>query len=965
MTKLSIIASRALVGFGIATLVSANAATIEVTDKIDEGKTNLSNLEVGTDVEPAKTPQGTGLFKQRGNAWTYSNKTVTAGKVAAVGKDDTINLRLSEEYAGTFTDSVFEDVENFEQLINSFSNNTNSFTMLLPTDETTKKSGATLNITNEATMGLNLTNYHLKAKTIDVKDTNLFSTHGESLVEVDGVAGTDKLKISTTNGGSINMSSPLDVINNADKVGMVWLSGSGSLRVTGDFETDKALYIFANANAANKIKVDGTAKLSTNDGFLFASTNGVEGLVLKNHEILSANAIYGVSAGDQPAQFSTSNYAAVLVSKPTNVLGGMSKELEQQPIIKDVSDKALNRNDQLVNFAYMAENTTTGQALNGFYTSADGKKLLVSSELIRNSDGVANANNLGKTLANAASELEDYKTSLAGSTRVVVSGKIIEGKISDAGSVLKEIYDERDTQVTNVGGTLSIAAIEADRNREDRQVITEFIKTKQDAVKLAQTAYNEAKAALDADPTNATKAAALAFADSNLTSARTDLATAQDYLTTFDKDVALIREGKSLWAKADAIKQNYDDITNNQAYYFKWGKNSSGEYNTGKLNKAGIRKMIENVDVGSHRGLAVNIYDSLQESNLSEGLRTTFDPAFGNLASLKTASNDIHDTGRSATNFANSVNTAINVSNEMALGDRIAKANNPYNQKLAAVGTDAYNDFYHRTDGSVWVNAFGGTNIVDGESGGIYGISLGADKQVTDSALIGMYFTYADSDLKDKSLKQESDNFQLGIYSNIKLNPEWELNLRAYGQLGQTDQYSSLLGETYTSDFDKKFFGFSGSIGRIVEFENSLFLKPFAGLNYYYANTPSYTEKGGNLPREVDESTNNSVSLDVGLEVRKYFNETSYVFVTPKIEQYLMNNGDDYVSSFSGSPIDFSVSASDKLKTYGQLIVGGSFGVTDSLNVELGLGAKQILTNKVDDKNETYLSGNLGLKYKF
>ena len=63
--------------------------------------------------------------------------------------------------------------------------------------------------------------------------------------------------------------------------------------------------------------------------------------------------------------------------------------------------------------------------------------------------------------------------------------------------------------------------------------------------------------------------------------------------------------------------------------------------------------------------------------------------------------------------------------------------------------------------------------------------------------------------------------------------------------------------------------------------------------------------------------------------------------------------------------LPFSVSASDKLKTYGQIVVGGSFGITDALNIELGLGAKQILANKVDDKNETYLSGNLGLKYKF
>ena len=149
------------------------------------------------------------------------------------------------------------------------------------------------------------------------------------------------------------------------------------------------------------------------------------------------------------------------------------------------------------------------------------------------------------------------------------------------------------------------------------------------------------------------------------------------------------------------------------------------------------------------------------------------------------------------------------------------------------------------------------------------------DNQITDSALLGIYFTYADADLKDKSAKQESDNFRLGIYSNIQLSPSWELNLHGFGQLSQTDQYTSVLGQGYTSDFDKKFFGLSGSVGRIFDFENSLYLKPFAGLNYYYSNNPGYTEKGGDYIQNVDKTQNNTISADLGLEVRKYFTETS------------------------------------------------------------------------------------------
>ncbi|MCI7047544.1 autotransporter outer membrane beta-barrel domain-containing protein, partial [Helicobacter sp.] len=112
-------------------------------------------------------------------------------------------------------------------------------------------------------------------------------------------------------------------------------------------------------------------------------------------------------------------------------------------------------------------------------------------------------------------------------------------------------------------------------------------------------------------------------------------------------------------------------------------------------------------------------------------------------------------------------------------------------------------------------------------------------------------------------------------------------------------------------------------------------------------------------------NTNNSLSLELGLEARKYFNESSYLFITPKIEQYVVNNGEDYVASFVGSNTSFSIKGEEKKKTYGQLIVGGNISLNDSLSLDIGIGAKQILAGKVDSKNETYLSGNVGIKYKF
>lgn len=59
--------------------------------------------------------------------------------------------------------------------------------------------------------------------------------------------------------------------------------------------------------------------------------------------------------------------------------------------------------------------------------------------------------------------------------------------------------------------------------------------------------------------------------------------------------------------------------------------------------------------------------------------------------------------------------------------------------------------------------------------------------------------------------------------------------------------------------------------------DNTLFIKPFAGVNYYFSYTPSHTENGA-IAKDIDSMKNNSVSIEVGAEFRKYMNENSYIY---------------------------------------------------------------------------------------
>lgn len=340
---------------------------------------------------------------------------------------------------------------------------------------------------------------------------------------------------------------------------------------------------------------------------------------------------------------------------------------------------------------------------------------------------------------------------------------------------------------------------------------------------------------------------------------------------------------------------------------------------------------------------------------------------------------DTDNTGKSISNLnsaSSAVNNTMNVSNDVSIGSRVAMLNNPFGTyaskisglKFAALESDVKANYVSDYTQSVWANAFGGANIIDGDSGAMYGATVGVDKQANDNVLWGVYLTLADAKIKDNSLEQRSNNVQVGMYSTINVAPQWELNLKAYTQISPTkqDNFETATGVLYHSDYMSKFFGLGVNVGHVFDFSNNtFFVKPFAGMNYYLSLTPSYTENGP-VAKNIASMTNNSVSVEVGAEFRKYMSENSYIFATPKIEQFVINNGSDYTANLAVNNAFFtSVKANDKKKTYGQVVVGGNVDLTNRLSMNLGFGAKQILAGKVDSKNETYLSGQLGVKYKF
>lgn len=104
---------------------------------------------------------------------------------------------------------------------------------------------------------------------------------------------------------------------------------------------------------------------------------------------------------------------------------------------------------------------------------------------------------------------------------------------------------------------------------------------------------------------------------------------------------------------------------------------------------------------------------------------------------------DTDNTGKSVSNLnsaSSAVNTTMNISNDVSIGSRVAMLNNPFGTyaskmnglKFAALDSDMRPSYVNEYTNSVWANAFGGANIIDGDSGAMHGATIGVDKQSND-----------------------------------------------------------------------------------------------------------------------------------------------------------------------------------------------------------------------------------------
>lgn len=261
----------------------------------------------------------------------------------------------------------------------------------------------------------------------------------------------------------------------------------------------------------------------------------------------------------------------------------------------------------------------------------------------------------------------------------------------------------------------------------------------------------------------------------------------------------------------------------------------------------------------------------------------------------------------------------------------------------------------------LWGSVIGGYASADGNSS-IYGGSVGYDAFIRNNWILGGYATYAyvSSKAKGGEITNNSHNAQLGLYSRVIMGEANELDIFVSHNVGFVHQNRDMKildihkqesdYVSQSSDIGLKY-GYVFGIGKD---KPTFFIKPYVGGDLLINVLGKYKEKG--LAFEQEGQTNTQVNVGAGLELRKYFKDGGFFFITPGVDARVYDSQDNMVYKLGGQEIISDIVK--KTDVYFVAIVGGEFKMTQSLFGFGSLGAKV-------NGDENYFNGTIGVRYKF
>ncbi|PUD18941.1 toxin [Helicobacter pylori] len=268
---------------------------------------------------------------------------------------------------------------------------------------------------------------------------------------------------------------------------------------------------------------------------------------------------------------------------------------------------------------------------------------------------------------------------------------------------------------------------------------------------------------------------------------------------------------------------------------------------------------------------------------------------------------------------------------------------------------------------NLWVQGVGGASFISGGNGTLYGLNAGYDRLVK-NVILGGYVAYGYSDFNGNIMHSLGNNVDVGMYARAFLKRN-EFTLSAnetYGgnanNINSSNPLLSVLNQRYS--YNTWTTSVNGNYGYDFMFkQKSVVLKPQVGLSYHFiglsgmkGNDAAYKQ----FLMHSNPSNESVLTLNMGLESRKYFGKNSYYFVTARLGRDLLikSKGDNVVRFVGENTLLYR--KGEVFNTFASVITGGEMHLWRLVYVNAGVGLKMGL--QYQDIN---ITGNVGMRVAF
>ncbi len=270
---------------------------------------------------------------------------------------------------------------------------------------------------------------------------------------------------------------------------------------------------------------------------------------------------------------------------------------------------------------------------------------------------------------------------------------------------------------------------------------------------------------------------------------------------------------------------------------------------------------------------------------------------------------------------------------------------------------------------NLWVQGIGGASFISGGNGTLYGLNVGYDRLVK-NVILGGYVAYGYSGFNGNIMHSLANNVDVGMYARAFLKRN-EFTLSAneiYGgnasNINSSNSLLSVLNQRYS--YNTWTTSVNGNYGYDFMFkQKSVVLKPQVGLSYHFIGLSAMKGKMNDAAYErfvmhSNPSNESVLTLNMGLESRKYFGKNSYYFVTARLGRDLLikSKGDNTVRFVGENTLLYR--KGEVFNTFASVITGGEMHLWRLVYVNAGVGLKMGL--QYQDIN---ITGNVGMRVAF